>query len=169
MKKWFLLFCSVLLILSSMLIACTSDNQNETNENGNEKIEVRGRFYLLEVAYDNSWLNENDLKSIACSYNDFQQKDNPYSGMYEQPTEALSNDVENELKQAYLNQIAEYPDGLLENVQINYYYGTYNGNIVIRIYSDYLCIDPMIKEEVYIGSVTFKGYWDAQTWIYHIA
>ena len=138
------------------------------DEISNKKIEVRGRLYLLEAAYENGWLNENDLKSIACSYNDFQQKDNPYSGLYEPPAEGLSNNVENELKQAYLNQIAEYPDGLLENVKINYYYGTYNGNIVIRIYSDYICMDPMVKEEVYIGNVVFKSYPDVETWVYHI-
>lgn len=134
----------------------------------NKITNVRGKYYLLQTAYDNGWLNEDDLKSIACYYNDFQKKDNPYSGMYVPPAEGLSEDVENELKQAYLNQIAEYPDGLLENVQINYYYGTYNGNIIIKIRSYYIFIEPIEKEEFYIGNVVFKSYWDAQTWVYHI-
>ena len=130
-------------------------------------INVRGKYYSLQTAYSNGWLNEDDLKSIACYHNDFQKKENPYSGMYVPPAEGLSEDVENELKQAYLNQIAEYPDGLLENVLINYYYGTYNGNIVIKIYSNYICLEPIDVEEIYIGNVVFKAP-DTETWVYHI-
>ena len=170
MKK--LLACAALFTAVCLLFGgCSPAPDKEdglTDENGKVEIEVKGEFCSLEVAYDNGWINEDDLKSIACSYNDFQQKENPYSGMYVQPAEELSNDVENEVKQAYLNQIAKYPDGLLENVHINYYYGTYNENIVVRIYSEYICIDPLIKNEVYIGNVVFKSWWDAQTWVYHI-
>lgn len=147
----------VLAILTAFCFAgCTDD-----------EVKVRGKFYSLEAAYENGWLNENDLKSIACYNNDFQGKDNPYSGMYEPPAEELGKDVGNELKQAYLSQIAEYPEGLLENVRINYYYGTYNGNIVIKIYSDYICIEPIDVEEYYIGNVVFKVP-DTGTLVYHI-
>lgn len=155
-----LLAVFVVAILTAICFAGCTDTD--------DGIKVRGKFYILEVAYENGWLGEDDLKSIACSYNDFQEKENPYSGMYEPPAEELSKDVENELKQAYLNQIAKYPEGLLENVRINYYYGTYNGNIVIRIYSDYLCIEPIEMEEYYIGNVVFKGNPNVETRVYHI-
>ncbi len=131
--------------------------------------ELRGKYYSLQTTYDNGWLNEDDLKSIACAYyNNSHYEDNPYSGLFD-PNKELSVEMEKELKQAYLNQYAEYPDGSLEYVNIIYYYGTYGGNVAVRI-SGYICIEPPdnIPEQTYIGGVIFKNFWGMDILVYHI-
>ena len=133
---------------------------------GNNKDRVRGKFCTLKQAYENGWLDEDDLKSIACCYNSA-YKDNPYIGLYEEPSDKLSVKTENELKQAYLEQIVKDTSLSIDGVRVNKYYGTYKDNVVVKIYSDYMCIEPITDMEVYIGGVLFMCYWDAQTYVYH--
>lgn len=151
MKK----FLSVLLTLVSVI--CISFAFGGCGSN----VEVRGKFYSLEKAYDNGWLSMGDLESIAYYYND-------YSNRTDGPDKKLSSEEEEEIKRAFLNQIAEDPFGEKDEVKINFYYGTFNGNIVVAVRYSLMCIDPVTKDEVYIGGVLFKNYWDAQTWVYHL-
>lgn len=67
-----------------------------------EEIEVRGKYYDLEEAYENGWLTEDDLKSVSCKFNDtfYSYEENPYSGMFTS-TEELSEEIQIELKKAY--------------------------------------------------------------------
>lgn len=137
---------------------------------GNQTIKVNGKFYSLEAAYNYGWLDESDLKSIACSYYDshsYQFEENPYSGMYTS-FEELNKKMETEIKQAYLEQIVEFAAGDRDRVDIVRYYGTYNGNVVINIRSNYIFFDHIIEAEVLIGGVIFKNYWSGDFRVYHI-
>ena len=130
---------------------------------------VRGNFCLLKAAYENGWLDSDDLKSIACCYYDgYNYEDNPYSGLYEEPAEELGNDLEKEIKQAYLEQIINLPHRSLKGVEIRRYYGTYKGNIVVSVSDYYVDINVAIEEEFYIGEVLFKNFWQGQILVYHI-
>ena len=133
------------------------------------KIEVRGNFCLLKVAYENGWLDSDDLKSIACCYYDSHNyEDNPYSGLYEEPAEELSKHLEKEIKQAYLEQIIKLTHRSLKGVEIRRYYGTYNGNIVVSVSDYYVDFNVAIEEEFYIGEVLFKDFCQGHILVYHI-
>ena len=134
-----------------------------------EPVEVKGTFYDLEDAYENGWLDEEDLKSIACEYYNwyFNYEENPYSGMYTS-TEELTDKMETELKQAYLKQVVGLSNGDRSRVKIYHYYGTYNGNVVVDISSNYVFIDPAPPVDTSIGGVIFKEYWVTQFAVYHI-
>ena len=65
-------------------------------------VEVTGGFYTLKTAYDNGWLDVDDVRSIACCYYDnYSLETNPYSGAYKEPTEKLSRTKQKELKIDY--------------------------------------------------------------------
>ncbi len=128
---------------------------------------VEGKFYTVKKAYDNGWLNVDDVKSIACCFYDYYNRENPYSGAYKEPTEKLSNKKEKELKQAYLNQVDEKPDGSRNKVHIYKYYGTYSGNIVVDIWSDYFMCDIKYEEELDIGGIIFRNFCEGKISVYH--
>ena len=130
-------------------------------------VKVRGQYYTLSEAYDNGWLSVDDLESIACCYYDsYNFEENPYSGKFAL-TQELTVKKEAELKQAYLEQIVELPEGDMDRVHIISYFGTYNGNVVVRIRSDYIHFDPKIEEEFFIGGVLFKKYRWGSFSVYH--
>lgn len=131
-------------------------------------VEVNGQYYYLKTAYDKGYLNEEDLKSIACDYYEWDPnfEENPYEGMFTS-TEELTKKMGEELKQAYLEQIDKYPEGEISSVKIIRYYGTYNGNVVAYLASD-SCIYPVIEPETEIGGVIFKDFWAGKFLVYHI-
>ncbi len=159
----------------------SEENENLNKENGYliendrkpaiDKVEVieSGKLYTLKTMYDNGLLKSEDLKSIACNYYDFYKyEDNPYSGMFD-PHEELSKETENKIKQAYLEQIVEISDLPIIGVQITNYYGTYNGNVAVGIYSDYIKNDPAyFPRKTDIGGVVFKNFWSMDILVYHI-
>lgn len=119
-------------------------------------ITVRGVVYGVSRAYEEGWLDEDDLKSIACFCYDREGKENPYSGMYVQPEEKLSKEMRAEIKQAYLNVVEKQPKGDLEYVDIYKYFGTYNGYIVVGMEGNSCKIGYVPVTE--IGGVT-NDYW----------
>ena len=165
MKK--ILSISLLLISVVCIVfafgGCGEERQKDVGDG------AKGRFYTLKESYDNGWLDEDDVKSIACCYYDsYKYEENPYSGLYGEPKEGLSERTENELKQAYLEQKVRKPELSINGVYIKKYFGVYNGNYVISITSEYLKIDPIIEEEFYIGNVLFKNFWQGDILVYHI-
>mgnify|MGYP001079800777 CR=1 FL=1 len=137
-----------------------------------DEIKVRGKFYVLEVAYENGWLDEDDLKSIACGYYDFFQFDkysdyeNLYSGLFDSHEELNERD-EKEIKQAYLERI-DHAQESIDGVEISQYYGIYNGNIVVGIICGYICYDIITEERFEIGGVVFYNFWQGDILVYHI-
>ena len=127
-------------------------------------IKVTGRIRNLKTAYEKGWLSENDLKSIACYVNERDVSvENPYSGMYEAPTEKLSNEMKTELKTAYLRQVDEVDYEELDGIIIHRYIGIYQGNTVISI-SGVSCKFPSGGTE--IGGVTFNNYSWRSVYVY---
>lgn len=157
MKKLISVLLSIIPVvcLSFAFSGCGKQQSNEKGE------EIIGNFYNLFQAYDFGLLNEDDLKSIACRYYDGYVEVNPYEGMFK-PNKELNEQEEKELKTAYLQKIVKRADGEIENVDIYNYYGTYNGNAVITMYSDYdsySSIKATAFDEAEIGGVIFKNFW----------
>ena len=134
---------------------------------GDEPVEVRGKLYTMEQAYENGWLNEDDLKSIACEDYDyrFRYEENPYSGMFTS-TEKLDKKIEAEIKQAFLKQVIRSRTMTREQVSISKYYGTYSGNIVVQLYGEGVCFDHYIEPVAEVGGVIFKDYWEGDFRVY---
>ena len=133
------------------------------------EVEDKNQFYTLKQSYNNGWLNKSDLKSIACCYYDWYKVENPYSGLYEEPTDELSTEVENEIKRIYIEKTVGDPELPIDDVKIRKYFGTYNCNIVFSINSDFVCIDPIVEKELKIGGVIFKNFWQGEILVYHIS
>ena len=147
---------------------CYSDsNRIYIWKKADDPVKVRGKFYTMEQAYVNGWLNKGDLKSIACSYYDGSYEENPYSGMYTSTGE-LTEEMDAEIKQAFLEQIVESSKSHRENVSIVHNYGTYNGNIVVWLNCKGVCIDYASTKAFNIGGVSFKNFWDGKCQVYHI-
>ena len=127
---------------------------------------VSGRLYDLEKAYENGWLGEDDLKSLACYYYGVDSEENPYSGFYTKPDDKLSKEIKSELKDAYLRQVAETWSTRLDDASDYRYYGTYNGNIVVSIRWEGGCIYPIISDKE-IGGVVFKNFNPLAFYVYH--
>ena len=128
-----------------------------------------GKLYTLRVMYDNGQLTKTDLKSIACAYYDFYKiEENPYSGMFD-PHEELSEETANKIKFAYSKFLGEDFKISIDSIKITNYYGTYNGNAVVRVYSDAICIDPAyFPPKTSIGGVIFQSFWAMDILVFHI-
>ena len=98
---------------------------------------LAGEFYTLQEAYDNGWLTQEDLLSIAYHYNHGREDNEELMGedYVPQPKtpETLSKQTEKSIKQTELDKYnngrepgSEYY-GTLDQVYILGYYGTYNG------------------------------------------
>ena len=165
-----ILFALISVICVSFSFIGCGDKQptGQPEEEIKVPIEVRGQFYTLKAAYDNGWLNEDDLKSIACGYYEFYKyEENPYSGLFD-PRGELSEEIEKEIKKAYLEQIDKQPDEDLEKVNIYKYYGHYNGNYVVSVVSEFYLCDIIVDPEFEIGGVIFKDFSQGEIRVYHI-
>ena len=137
-------------------------------EKSDPSIILNSRLLSLKRAYEMDILDENDLKSIACCFNE-RNKDveNPYVGLYEPPTQKLSKEIKTELKQAYLKQIDEMTGEVLDGIKIHKYYGTYKGHVVVSM-SGYSCGLPVSTEGTEIGGVVFNSYGWAGIYVYKV-
>ena len=129
-----------------------------------EKV-LAGSFYTLQEAYDNGWLTQEDLMSIAY-YNNGGRTDNEeimsedYQPAPKTP-EVLSESVAKSIKKAWAkryngdntNQATDITE---EMVNISEYYGTYKDCVaVIADRSDVYYADVYAPVPVEIGGVTF--------------
>ena len=123
---------------------------------------VKGTLFDLEKAYKNGLIDEEDLKSIACGrYENFQDLENPYSGLYQKPQKGLSYETKLDLRKAYSEQIDRLSSAF-EEIKLYNYYGTYNGNIVVSV-SGEGCYFPDNTDKN-IGGVNFIN--NSSDWIF---
>ena len=123
---------------------------------------VKGTLFDLEKAYKNGLIDEEDLKSIACGrYENFQDLENPYSGLYQKPQKGLSYETKLDLRKAYSEQIDRLSSAF-EEIKLYNYYGTYNGNIVVSL-SGEGCYFPDNTDKN-IGGVNFIN--NSSDWIF---
>ncbi|MCI8988546.1 MAG: hypothetical protein HFK05_02210 [Clostridia bacterium] len=124
-----------------------------------EPIYGSGRLYDIKTAYENGWLDEDDLKSISCyEYDRFGDGENPYSGLYVQPEEKLGREMKTEIKSVYLEQILKSSSDCLSDAYIYKYFGKYNGNIVVGM-SDNMCRlgSVPLADVGGVSSINWKG------------
>ena len=151
-KKWLAFLAACMLFVAAVLVAgCTPEQQYAV-----------GNFYSLEEAYENGWLTQEDILSIAYYYNQGAEGNEALMGesYAPEPTapEMLDEERANQIKRTYLNDVIAMPDGTFEHVIIRAYYGTYHENIVIHITDDYHGYDYVSEPEYEIGGVWFYNY-----------
>jgi len=147
----------VMLVMVFSLVACKNPERHH------EKPRVVGS-YKLEYAYENGWLSKTDLKNIAYYHNGVSNKN--FISKPKDP-EMLSKEVENKIKQMYLEKLKEMdPEATLDNVWIEKYYGTYSDCVVVNVKDDRIYIDPPMLKDRRIGGVLFRKYWSLnRVWI----
>ena len=123
---------------------------------------AEGTFYTMEEAYENGWLTQEDILSIAYYYNQGTDGNEELMGENYAPKpmvpETLDEERVNQIKRTYLNEVIAMPEGTFEHVIIRAYYGTYHENIVIHITDDYHGYDYVFEPEHEIGGVLFYHY-----------
>lgn len=151
MKRF--LVIGMALILGLFCMGCGESEETLSN--------VSDKFYTLQESFDNGWLKQKDLKSIAYYYNDgdIGEEFEP------NPKKPLSKEIEMGIKQTYLNNWLKekVPEATEENVKILCYYGTYGNCIVAKVSDDLLRYDYVFEEEKIIGGVRFLNYCEAYT------
>ncbi|MDE6585752.1 MAG: hypothetical protein K2K80_03630 [Clostridia bacterium] len=159
---------SVLLTLVSVIciaFACVGCNNVQPEEDV-----VKGRITGLRYAYrEMGWLDENDLKSVACrQYDCYEMQENPYAGLFKQETQ-ISAKEERDFKKVYCDYYnfnnRGTPAELLEpsDIEITNYYGTYDGNVVVEV-RHFKEESVIAEDKTHIGGIEFL--WDYQRDIY---
>ena len=143
----------VLLVAAVVVAGCGPEQQYAASV---------GNFYSLEEAYENGWLTQEDILSIAYYYNQGTDGNEELMGENYAPNpmvpETLDEARVNQIKRTYLNEVIAMPEGSFEHVFIPAYYGTYHENIVIHITDDYHGYDYVFEPEHEIGGVWFYDY-----------
>ncbi len=123
---------------------------------GCKKREAIGKFYTLQEAFDQGFLTENDLKSIAY-YNNGGRKNNEdkiAEDFAPQPLnpETIPADIQKNIKSdcVYYSELLKNTEKD-SNVRIDYYYGNYNGCYVIVLHA------PLVYTTD-IRNFSVKGY-----------
>ena len=127
------------LVMLFSFIACSRDKKEE------EKI--KGEFYSLEEAYENGWLDIEDVKDIYYYHGEpflYAGGKNPPKPDFEprpKTPEILSAKIEKAIKQTWLDEWIESDEWYIENGKLSAvhikYYGTYNGYVAIMMHDDY--------------------------------
>lgn len=143
----------VLLVAAVIVAGCGPEQQYA---------EPIGTMCSLEEAYENGWLTQEDILSIAYYYNQGTEGNEELMGENYAPKpmvpETLGEERVNQIKRTYLNEVIAMPEGSFEHVFIPAYYGTYHENIVIHITDDYHGYDYVFEPEHEIGGVRFYNY-----------
>ncbi len=111
----------------------------------------------LETAFNNAWISQEHLKSIAYYYNG--EVDEPAFALI--PKLQLSEKTVNNIKLSYMQQEyikSVYPNATVDNARTYRYYGTYNNYAVVFILDDLFQYDLKFEDEKIIGGVSFYNY-----------
>ncbi|MDE6201152.1 MAG: hypothetical protein K2M47_04660 [Clostridiales bacterium] len=136
-------------VLSIISVVCITFTFVGCGERPNEETtDTDGRLCTITNAFNEEYLDGDDLKSIACGYYEWQNiEENPYSGLYEAPAKPLSKETEKKIIRAYFGQS--------EGLKILKYYGTYEGNVVVTLGYEDIDYDGVEKVDLTIGGVNF--------------
>lgn len=135
----------VVLVMVIALVACGPEN--------------KGSFYSLREAYDNGWLTQEDLKSLAYYYNGG-SNDESFVPKPKTP-EFLSKEIENKIRKTYLSEKKikkDFPFATIKRISITGYYGIYNDCIIVGVTDDYYRYDYVVEPEYIIGEVLIRNY-----------
>lgn len=127
-----------------------------------EQIE-NGKLIRIEEAYNNNLLTTKDLQDIA--YYMGCAGDTDYSPTPKNP-EKLDSETELKIKFLYLTELQnEFPKATIDDVGIDFYYGTYGSCIAVRLFNEIVMYDLYFEDEYVIGDVTFYDYCGAFIYI----
>ena len=133
---------------------------------GCKKRQAIGKFYTLQEAFDQGFLTENDLKSIAYYNNGGREnnEDKIEGDFVPQPLipEKISADLQKSIKSDYIYYGMDLNNTNNESkITIKRYYGKYNGCYVMTIKGPNEYIAAMIKIQVdgYNFSYTQSEFW----------
>lgn len=122
-----------------------------------------GTFYTLQEAYENGWLTQDDLMSIAYYYHggrDYNEDimDEDYEPAAKMP-ETLGKTTDKAIRQTYWNDCfgESNPNNItLDSIVIGKpYYGSYNGCIAVKVWCNAFGINTVIYEETVAGVYFF--------------
>lgn len=144
-KKLICLTIALLMIFS--LVAC----------NDPEKVKL-GRFESLQEAYNKNLLNEQDLKSIAYYHGCLDDSSGTFVATPKEP-DTLSVETSNKICQLFFKthvkpNISKHDKLTIDDVEIIYYYGTYNGAVVIRMKDNFGTFGVIRK--IVVAGITFE-------------
>ena len=129
MKK---LFLSVLILAALFAVALCGSSC---------KVKYQGEFYTLQQAYDNNWLTQDDLKSIAYYHNGGIKYNEEIMGEDFQPQpktpEVLGKAIERSVKQTYIDSFLTDRNAKISEVYIDEYCGCYNGCYPLMMSDNY--------------------------------
>ena len=142
---------AVSILLSLVSAICIAFAFGGCGEKQPEQVEqVEGRLYQLNYAYSQGWIEEDDVKSIACCYYDWRSfGTNPYSGAFSS-TQQLSKETENEIIKVY--------DGASDDAKIFKYFGTYDGNIAVALGYENTDYEDFEARDCVVGDVVFPDF-----------
>lgn len=116
----------------------------------------------LETAYENGYITEEQLKSIAYYFNNKNVKDPPEPDFELIPQKRLSKFKENKIKRTYLKRPRVADDYRNNNIHYIWkyeYYGTYNGYAVAFVMDNLNTYRLKTEPVKTIGGVTFNNYY----------
>lgn len=141
-------FC-LLLFMVLLFLSCCSFNSIESN----------GRFYSLEDAVENGFINKEDLWNIAYYYNGNKNVNDEIFEIKDKNPSSLSDEIKNQIKLTHLERIIEEnPKAEIEGIEVKQYYGSYNGYIAVFVKDNYRVIDILIEEEYIVDGIKFLNF-----------
>lgn len=139
------------LLLFTVLLFLSSCSFNKTKSNG--------RFYSLEDAVENGFINKEDLWNIAYYYNGNRNVNDEIFKIKDKNPSSLSDEIKNQIKLTHLERIIkENPKTELQGIKIKQYYGNYNGYIAVVVKDSYRVIDILIEEEYIVDDIKFLNF-----------
>ena len=125
----------ILSLISAIGFAFAFTGCKDENTSDNEDVDVR--IFDLRYAYEAGYVDEFDLKSIACrQYECYGIEENPYAGTFTQSTHISAKE-----ERFFKNKFSEWYNWNLRaadniepsDVEIINYYGNYDGNVVAEL------------------------------------
>jgi hypothetical protein len=127
--------------------------------------EGAGMFYTLQEAYDEGWLTQDNLRSIA--HYQSAGEDEPNFTPTPMNPKVLSNEAIEAIKEEYLKGLLAathqdgtllFPNATISDVYFLAYYGTYGGVIAIKISDEFSGYAGVVVELVVAGvTFTYSG------------
>ena len=140
-----------LMIVDLMLFSIAACNKKS------EEVKM-GRFESLQEAYNKNLLNEQDLMSIAYYHGSLENIPDTFIPIPKEPG-ALSVEMSNKICQLFFKthvkpNISKHDKLTIDDVEIIYYYGTYNGAVVIRMKDNFGTFGVIRK--IVVAGITFE-------------
>ena len=123
---------------SESSFAQSSENSSNVLDSSSV-VEKKGTFYTLQEAYDNGWLNQEQLLSIAYYHQGTEGNEELMGENYTpipKTPDMLSEELELEIKQKYYEQESCEERSISMDKVKSIYYGVYNDCVCVKLWLD---------------------------------